>query len=337
MSRRCGATRAISRSGSFRVVSRPTRWSASCCCSATFSPARSSRSISDDFGLLNRVLDAYEPAANRIANTVAVSFVEERERVIRQQQDALRELSTPVLQVRERLLILPIIGVLDNQRASQLTEQLLHGIRTHRAKVVVIDITGVADVDEPVANHLVKTVDASRLMGASVIITGLSSEIAQTLVMIGVDLSKMNTIGDLQGGIEEAEKLLGFEVSKTARDAEPRFDDMLVSISEARRLPDRVDPHRARRQRAAAVSAGRGRPDRPAPLPRGHHRCRRARRPGLLRVTLLAQPGPHRAASWRRDRDRRHSTRRGLRHRAARNDGRRAYGARPRLVLGVID
>jgi len=168
-----------------------------------------------DFGLLNRVLDAYEPAANRIANTVAVSFVDERERVIRQQQDAIRELSTPVLQVRERLLILPIIGVLDNQRASQLTEQLLHGIRTHRAKVVVIDITGVADVDEPVANHLVRTVDASRLMGASVIITGLSSEIAQTLVMIGVDLSKMNTIGDLQGGIEEAERLLGFKVTKS--------------------------------------------------------------------------------------------------------------------------
>ncbi|MBA3399579.1 MAG: STAS domain-containing protein [Acidimicrobiia bacterium] len=168
-----------------------------------------------DFGLLNRVLDAYEPAANRIANTVAVSFVDERERVIRQQQDAIRELSTPVLQVRERLLILPIIGVLDNQRASQLTEQLLHGIRTHRAKVVVIDITGVADLDEPVANHLVNTVDASRLMGASVIITGLSSEIAQTLVTIGVDLNKMNTIGDLQGGIEEAERLLGFKVSKT--------------------------------------------------------------------------------------------------------------------------
>nr|MDQ3351369.1 STAS domain-containing protein [Actinomycetota bacterium] len=165
--------------------------------------------------LLNRVLDAYEPAANRIANTVAVSFVDERERVIRQQQDAIRQLSTPVLQVRERLLILPIIGVLDNQRASQLTEQLLHGIRTHRAKVVVIDITGVADVDEPVANHLVNTVDASRLMGASVIITGLSSEIAQTLVTIGVDLNKMNTIGDLQGGIEEAERLLGFKVSKT--------------------------------------------------------------------------------------------------------------------------
>ncbi len=163
-----------------------------------------------DFALLNRVLDSYEPAANRIANTVAVSFVDERERVIRQQQDAIRELSTPVLPVRERLLILPIIGVLDRERARQVTEQLLTGIRTHRARVVVIDITGVPDIDESVANHLVQTVDASRLMGASVIITGLSPEIAQTLVTIGVDLSKMNTIGDLQGGLEEAERLLGY-------------------------------------------------------------------------------------------------------------------------------
>jgi rsbT co-antagonist protein RsbR len=167
-----------------------------------------------DFGLLNRVLDAYEPAANRIANTVAVSFVDERERVIRQQQDSILELSTPVLQVRERLLILPIIGVLDSSRARQLTEQLLGGIRGHRAKVVVIDITGVPDVDEAVANSLVRTVDASRLMGAEVIITGLSAEIAQILVTIGVDLNKMHTVGDLQGGIEEAERRLGFHVTR---------------------------------------------------------------------------------------------------------------------------
>jgi rsbT co-antagonist protein RsbR len=167
-----------------------------------------------DFGLLNRVLDAYEPAANRIANTVAGNFVGERERVIRQQQEAIRELSTPVLQVRERLLILPIIGMLDGQRARQLTEQLLRGIRDNRAKVVVIDITGVPTIDSTVANHLVQTVEASRLMGASVIITGLSSDIAQTLVTIGVDLSKVNAVGDLQGGIEEAERLLGYEVSQ---------------------------------------------------------------------------------------------------------------------------
>jgi len=165
-----------------------------------------------DFGKLNRILDAYEPAANRIANTVAVGFVQERERIIREQQEAIRELSTPVLQVRERLLILPIIGVIDPQRARQLTEQLLRGIRTNRAKVVVIDITGVAAMDSQIANHLVQTVEASRLLGATVIVTGLSPEIAQTLVNIGVDLGKMNTVGDLQGGIEGAERLLGYKV-----------------------------------------------------------------------------------------------------------------------------
>lgn len=173
-----------------------------------------------NFELLNAVLDAYEPAANRIANTVGVSFVQERERVIRQQQEAIRELSTPVLQVREQLLILPIIGVLDSQRARQLTEQLLRAIRNNRAKVVVIDITGVPDIDSTVANHLVQTVDASGLMGASVIMTGLSSEIALTLVTIGLDLSKMNAVGDLQGGIEEAERLLGYEVSRVTERSE---------------------------------------------------------------------------------------------------------------------
>jgi len=171
----------------------------------------------DNVEKLNRILDSYEPAANRIANTVAVGFVEERERIIRQQQEAIRELSTPVLQVRERLLILPIIGVIDPQRARQLTEQLLRAIRANRAKVVVIDVTGVAAMDSGVANHLVQTVEASRLLGATVIVTGLSPEIAQTLVTIGVDLSEMATVGDLQGGIEEAERLLADRAAPTTQ------------------------------------------------------------------------------------------------------------------------
>jgi rsbT co-antagonist protein RsbR len=172
-----------------------------------------------DFSTLNRILDAYEPAANRIANTVAVGFVQERERIIREQQEAIRELSTPVLQVRERLLILPIIGAIDPHRARQLTEQLLHGIRATRGKVVVIDLTGVAAVDSSIANHLVQTVEASRLLGATVIVTGLSPAIAQTLVNIGVDLGKMNTVGDLQGGIEQAERLLGYKVVPITEEA----------------------------------------------------------------------------------------------------------------------
>ena len=164
----------------------------------------------EDRDLLRRILDAYEPAANRIAATVGVSFVEERERVIREQQESIRELSTPVLQVRDRLLILPIIGAVDSPRARQLTEQLLEAIQANRAQVVVLDITGVASVDETVANHLVQTVEAARLMGASAVITGLSSKIAQTIVDLGVDLGMLKTVGDLQGGLEEAERMLGY-------------------------------------------------------------------------------------------------------------------------------
>src|SRR5205807_3572146 len=132
-------------------------------------------------------------------------LVFERERVIRQQQEAIRELSTPVLQIRDRLLLLPIIGVIDTLRARLITESLLRAIRANRAKVVVMDITGVATIDSRVANHLLQTVTAARLMGASVIVTGLSSEVAQALVVLGIDLAKLNTVGDLQGGIEEAE------------------------------------------------------------------------------------------------------------------------------------
>jgi rsbT co-antagonist protein RsbR len=136
------------------------------------------------------------------------AMVADREETIRRQQQAIQELSTPTLKVRDRLLILPIIGLLDSYRAKQLTDGLLQAIREHRAKVVVVDLTGVATVDSKVANHLIQTVAAARLMGAFVIITGLSADVAQSLVTLGVDLSSLNTMGDLQGGIEEAERLL---------------------------------------------------------------------------------------------------------------------------------
>jgi rsbT co-antagonist protein RsbR len=139
-------------------------------------------------------------------------LIAERERTISLQQDAIRELSTPALQLRDRLLMLPIIGVLDSHRAKQLTDGLLCAIRANRAKVVVMDVTGVAGVDSKVANHLIQTVAAARLMGAAVIVTGLSADVAQTLVTLGVELGKIHTVGDLQGGIEEAERLLGYKV-----------------------------------------------------------------------------------------------------------------------------
>jgi rsbT co-antagonist protein RsbR len=146
-------------------------------------------------------------------------LVAERERIIAAQQDAIRELSTPVLQLRDRLLILPIIGVIDTQRAKQLTDGLLHAIRANRAKIAVMDITGVAAVDSKVANHLIQTIAAAGLMGAKVIVTGLSADVAQALVALGIDLRSLNTVADLQGGLEEAERLLGYEIVPVRRPA----------------------------------------------------------------------------------------------------------------------
>ena len=139
-------------------------------------------------------------------------LVFERERTIRQQQEAIRELSTPVLQIRDRLLLLPIVGLIDTHRARLITDGLLRSIRANRAKVVVMDVTGVATIDSRVANHLLQTVSAARLMGAFVIVTGLSSDVAQSLVALGIELTKLNTVGDLQGGVDEAERILGYRV-----------------------------------------------------------------------------------------------------------------------------
>jgi rsbT co-antagonist protein RsbR len=174
-----------------------------------------------DMEQLTAALDIYEPVANNILAIVAMAFIREREKIVSQQQVAIRELSTPVLQVREGLLILPIIGLIDSLRAKQLTEQLLRAIRENRAKAVVIDITGVPAVDSKIANHILQTVDAARLMGARVIVTGLSPDVAQALVYIGVDLARLKTVGDLQGGIEEADKILNYKSIATADSAAP--------------------------------------------------------------------------------------------------------------------
>lgn len=144
-------------------------------------------------------------------STIGEAYLQTKERVIRNQQEAIREMSTPVLQFRDRMLILPIVGMVDTHRARQLTEQLLQRIRAQRARVVILDVTGVAIVDSKVANHLVQTVEAAKLMGAHAVVTGVSPEIAQTLVAIGADLGRVETVGDLQGGIEHAERLLGLK------------------------------------------------------------------------------------------------------------------------------
>jgi rsbT co-antagonist protein RsbR len=141
-------------------------------------------------------------------------LIHERQRIIGRQSEAIRELSTPVLQVRERLLLLPLIGVIDTHRTKLITENLLRAVRDTRAKVVVMDVTGVATIDSKVANHLVQTVTAARLMGAHTIVSGVTAEVAQSMVALGIEMTPFKTVGDLQGGLEDAERLLGFEVTR---------------------------------------------------------------------------------------------------------------------------
>jgi anti-anti-sigma factor len=139
---------------------------------------------------------------------IGEAYLEAKEDIIRSQQEAIREISTPVLQIRDQVLILPVVGLVDTHRARLLTETLLAAIRERRARAVVMDVTGVPLVDSKVAKHIAQTCEAARLMGATVLITGISPEIAMTLVTIGAELTGVKTLGDLQSGIEEVERLL---------------------------------------------------------------------------------------------------------------------------------
>ena len=139
------------------------------------------------------------------------AYLAAKEQIIARQEAAIRELSLPILQVREHLLIVPLVGVIDTSRARQLIETLLGAIRDRRAQGVVIDVTGVPLVDTAVANHLVQACDAASLMGSQVVITGISPDMAQTLVTLGARLAKVETLGDLQEGIAHMEHLLGMQ------------------------------------------------------------------------------------------------------------------------------
>ena len=167
--------------------------------------------LTNSFSAMNAYVDV-------AMSNIGEEYLRTKERIIAQQQHAIHELSTPVLRLRDRLLLVPLVGILDTQRARLMTEQLLRAIRTHRAKVVVIDITGVPAVDSKVANHLFQTAAAARLMGSQAVITGLSADVAQALVALGIDVGRLRTVGDLQGGIEEAEAMLGYHFVPIEKD-----------------------------------------------------------------------------------------------------------------------
>ena len=139
-----------------------------------------------------------------------------REEVIHRQQEELLELSTPVVQLFENILALPLIGTLDSARTQIVMENLLQRIVETGAMIAIIDITGVPTVDTLVAQHLLKTVAAARLMGADCIISGIRPQIAQTIVHLGVDLSEVTTKATLADAFMVALRRTGASVSKSA-------------------------------------------------------------------------------------------------------------------------
>lgn len=128
----------------------------------------------------------------------------------------IRRLSTPVIQVWDEIQVVPLIGVIDSGRAQQMTEQLLERIVEEQARVVIIDITGVPTVDTAVADHLLKTAKAAGLVGAKAILVGISPQVAQTLVRLGVSLGEVETYADMRSGLEHALRSLGYVIERRA-------------------------------------------------------------------------------------------------------------------------
>ncbi|KAF2394617.1 STAS domain-containing protein [Pseudomonas frederiksbergensis] len=142
------------------------------------------------------------------------TFQKSREAVIKRQQEELLELSTPVVKLWDGVLALPMIGTLDSQRTQVVMESLLQRIVDTGSEIAIIDITGVPTVDTLVAQHLLKTVTAIRLMGADCIISGVRPQIAQTIVHLGLDLQGVVTKANLADALKLALTRLGLTVNK---------------------------------------------------------------------------------------------------------------------------
>jgi rsbT co-antagonist protein RsbR len=142
------------------------------------------------------------------------TFIKGREEVILRQTDEISEISTPVIRVWDGILALPIIGTLDSSRTQIVMENLLQEIVESGSSIAILDISGVPAVDSLVAQHLIKTVSATRLMGAECIISGIRPEIAQTVVHLGIDLSTVITKASLASALKTAFNMLQLQVIK---------------------------------------------------------------------------------------------------------------------------
>lgn len=166
----------------------------------------------------------YEAAqkVNRLIDGLGIvtfeTFIKGREEVILRQTDEITEISTPVIQVWDGILALPIIGTLDSSRTQVVMENLLQEIVTTGSTIAILDISGVPAVDSLVAQHLIKTVAATRLMGAECIISGIRPEIAQTVVHLGIDLSNIVTKATLAHALKFAFSTMRLSVNRITKE-----------------------------------------------------------------------------------------------------------------------
>ncbi len=136
------------------------------------------------------------------------AYVAANVETMKRQQEAIRELSTPVIRLHDRILFLPLVGSVDEIRAARVTDNVLLAVSRDQARVVIVDVAGVPIVDTSVANSLLQTAAAVRLLGAHTVLTGLSPQAARTMVELGVDLSSMKTVSRLSDGIDLAMRML---------------------------------------------------------------------------------------------------------------------------------
>lgn len=134
--------------------------------------------------------------------------LEENIATIEKQAEAIRELSTPVMEVWDDVLVLPVVGVVDTQRSMEIMDNLLGKIVESQSRCIIIDITGVEIVDTKTADYLLKVVQASQLLGARCVLTGINPAVAQTLVEIGADLSTVKTLRNLKAGLLDCLKFM---------------------------------------------------------------------------------------------------------------------------------
>jgi rsbT co-antagonist protein RsbR len=172
--------------------------------------AADSKLLYDAVTTINKLLD-------KLNIITFETFLKGREEVIIRQTDEMNEISTPVIRVWDGVVALPIIGTLDSMRTQVVMENLLQEIVATGSSIAILDISGVPAVDSLVAQHLLKTVSATRLMGAECIISGIRPEIAQTIVHLGIDLSHIKTKASLASALKLAFSMLNLEVKKVEK------------------------------------------------------------------------------------------------------------------------